>query len=305
MADAQQIVDELVKLFGTSEDDLLRLIRHDREWAAVRSRRCEEAERGLDALTMAVATMAIKYGAQGAGPSPIQWVEEVCRRLDALREAAAQDVREKERLLAELDAARLVVKAAEALSETHAELVALQKRHFDERNHYRDLALGRPDANDRVLALSEALAKSQRNHAELKDERLANEAPGALGGWWVPVEVPDDGMLPVPRLELAFAQIDGWAVYEVVYRLVYREIGGVLVGHPLSRCRKSGAPPRPPAADDLPWRFIPEASHDAWHLGLPIYIVRPDMPPREQRPAAEQRARGVEHRRPWPGPAGR
>lgn len=269
MADAQQIVDELVKALGVSEGDLVRLVVHDHEYAAAWRVRAEAAERSLEALTTAVAVMAIKYDAHRAGPSPVQWVEEVSRRLDAMRESAAQD------------------------AETW-------KRLREERDHYRELALAQPSQDGRVSALTGALAKLQKEHDALKEahERLTNESRGALGGWWVPVEVQDDGVLPVPRLELAFAQIDGWQTYEVIYRLVYREFGGVLVGHPLSRCRKTTMTTRAPEADDLPWRFVPEASHDAGQLGgLPIYIIRPDMPPREQQPTAEQRARGIEHRR--------
>lgn len=93
--DAQRIVDELAALFGASADDLLRIVRHDHEYAAAWRARAEAA----DALTAAVTAMADKYGARPAGEGPEQWVKGVCRRLDALRDVSAQDADDERRAL--------------------------------------------------------------------------------------------------------------------------------------------------------------------------------------------------------------
>ena len=115
------------------------------------------------------------------------------------------------------------------------------------------------------------------------------------------VEVEDDGVLPVPRLELVYQTLKppSWGSCIVTYRLVMRHLLGHLEAIPLSftRIGQSGAR----SVDDigLPRRDGAHIAHDRVHLGMPAFKVVPGKPPERMDldDYRGQAALGAEHRR--------
>ena len=132
-----------------------------------------------------------------------------------------------------------------------------------------------------IERLEELLNTKDRELTESREAngRLERELEGSLDGWRRTEEVVDDGILPVPRLELVYVQRDEWRSYKVVYRLVVRHLLDHLYAVPLGCTRTSGGGNRKPDARELPYRDGSHAAHDAAHLGLPLYKLVPGDPP--------------------------
>lgn len=140
--------------------------------------------------------------------------------------------------------------------------------------------------DDRDAEISEAREKVMQ---------LERELDGARDGWRRMSELDDDGVLPVPRLEMAYIQDDEWRSYRVSYRMVHRHLLGQLLATPLGLTRVNGSGNYEP--DDLPFRDGKHAQHDAAHLQMPLYKVMPGKPPERVEPNAETASRGRAHRR--------
>lgn len=95
---------------------------------------------------------------------------------------------------------------------------------------------------------------------------------------------PDDGVLPVPRLELEWeCQDKDWQAFVVRYRLVYKHYLGAIISVPLSYTRvgqhADNTPWRSrykPGTLELPMREGCHIMHDAAQFGIPAYAVTPD-----------------------------
>lgn len=132
--------------------------------------------------------------------------------------------------------------------------------------------------------------------------RLKWELEGSLDGWRRAQEPPCDyDNLPVPRLELAYVQLDEWRDFKVIYRLVMRHLNGELIGIPLGCTRTGSSGNHKPESYDLPRRDGCHAAHDGAHLRMPLYKLMPGELPTRLRDDAgnydDQCRMGTEHRR--------
>ncbi len=127
-------------------------------------------------------------------------------------------------------------------------------------------------------------------------EKLERELEGFRDGWRRGVQLEDDGVLPVPRLELAYIQDDEWRSYRVIYRMVHRHLLGPLLATPLGRTTVNGGGNYEPPY--LPFRDGMHAWHDSGHLQMPLYRLMPGKPPEQILPDISTANQGRAHRRP-------
>lgn len=110
-------------------------------------------------------------------------------------------------------------------------------------------------------------------------EKLERELEESADGWRISEEFEDDGMLPVPRLEFVYRQIDEWRSYRVTYRLVMRHFLGQMIGIPLGATKIGGGLNKKPETGHTPFRDGVHAMHDSGLFGCPVYRVMPGEAP--------------------------
>lgn len=150
-----------------------------------------------------------------------------------------------------------------------------------------------------IKRLEEALNQKDEEIEALHEENRALEqkVSGAEGGWALPVKLPSEQTLPVPRLEMVYEQIDPGSWWEVrtLYRLVYRHLLGHCVAVPLGETTiRGGSGEGPPIRNgkiDLPFRDGAHIRCEARTLRLPAFAVCGDVvqpiEPRETDPDPE------------------
>jgi len=154
------------------------------------------------------------------------------------------------------------------------------------------------EALDRLARL---LDQAERERDEAKEELRSceRELEGSLNGWRRGEGLPDDEALPLPRLELAYVQIDGWDTYSVKYRMVAKHLLGHVMTIPLGETKTSGGL-RNEAPNDahLPFRDGAHIAHDSAHFQMPAYKIVPGRKPeRLVFNGWDQVKRGSAHRR--------
>lgn len=119
----------------------------------------------------------------------------------------------------------------------------------------------------------------ERLRGELEDAQ--QNVRGAHAGWSLPVRLPAEQVLPVPRLEIVVEADEGrWYQRTSHYRLVYRHLLGHHLGVPLGVTITSGGGDEPPVRNgrvDLPIRDGAHILNEAKCLRLPAYAVCGDV----------------------------
>ena len=120
------------------------------------------------------------------------------------------------------------------------------------------------ERNRRIEELEDKLAEAER--------RLQQEDPY----WSLPVQLPEEQTLPVPRLEMV-VEWDEERSHETLftYRLVYRHLLGHCVGLILGFTPRYGCngPPIRKGKIDMPMRDGRHIERDARTLNLPAFAV--------------------------------
>lgn len=142
--------------------------------------------------------------------------------------------------------------------------------------------------------------ESELDEANEKIESLERELECMAGGWRRSESFKDDGLLPIPRLEMVYAQVDGWREYKVVYRLVYKHLLDHMVAVPLGMTKIGGGVDKDPSRLDLPFRDGVHAWHEAGLFGWPLFKLVPGRPPERVELSRETEAQGIAKRRSWP-----
>lgn len=136
-----------------------------------------------------------------------------------------------------------------------------------------------------IERLEALLDEKDRKIETLDDDiqRLKCNLRNAEAGWCLPVRLPLEQSLPVPRLELWYNPLGttperAWWRYEVIYRMVYRHLVGDIIALPFGRTEISGSD-RAPMTDgrlQLPFRDGAHICHDMAHLHMPGFAIHGD-----------------------------
>lgn len=124
----------------------------------------------------------------------------------------------------------------------------------------------------------EILLNDKDHEIEKKDVRIEEfetTLRGVLTGWAVPVELPSDQSLPVPRLEMVFEELDSYNT-RMVYRMVYRHLLGHCIGVPLGATTRSGYGKYDPIDNTdmaMPFRDGAHLRNEARQFGWPAFVV--------------------------------
>lgn len=115
---------------------------------------------------------------------------------------------------------------------------------------------------------------------ELKQYQEKEEARKDKKAWsWTQhTDRPDDGGLPVPRLELRCVILNGHDYSWVWnYDLIYRHRLGHIIAVPLGKTRCDGGKAPQYAFSDLPFRERVHIYHDMHEMNLPAYACLGDQ----------------------------
>jgi len=150
-----------------------------------------------------------------------------------------------------------------------------------------------------IERLEQLLDTQEQELSKVREERdhLKRELEGTLEGKFRQVE-PEDGVLPVPRLELAYTQVDGWSHFRVTYQMVLRHLCGQLYALVIGSTDIAGHSKDPPDELASPRYDTNHAAHDSAYLGYPVYRRIPGKDPAllNLDYYAHQRAKGLAHR---------
>jgi hypothetical protein len=125
-----------------------------------------------------------------------------------------------------------------------------------------------------IAHLTEALTKKKKKIAKLKARIavLEEQQRGSRAAWSLPVQLPDEQTLPVPRLELVWT-IDNECPEQVAnYRLVHR-IYGKIVGVALHRGSRYGYSDALVRDGKVQCLIRVPIAQDAAALNLPAYLI--------------------------------
>lgn len=134
--------------------------------------------------------------------------------------------------------------------------------------------------------LAEQLTAAKERIEELEGENQNLErALQEDHGWRRPKNIKDNPALPLPRLELAYEQVDpedpsDWSDFHVTYRLVLQHLVDDVYAIPIGRTRIQPSLGRKPEEDHLPFRDGCHIAHDAALLALPAYKIMPGEEPK-------------------------
>jgi len=130
-----------------------------------------------------------------------------------------------------------------------------------------------------IQRLEELLEEKDARIVELENEREYLNEKNHSDRWkWTRHSTPEEGNLPVPRLEIRCVNESTrpeWYNYSWIYSLVYRHLLGHLVGVPLGSTSCSGGK-GPPIFDgmiNLPFRDGVHIAHDSTTLNLPAFAI--------------------------------